>query len=107
MVQSGLSRQWWREAAVCWAFLHNRTQRYDNGKTPYESRFLTTFHDPLIPFGAMVQYYPANPVDQAALGQFGGKLKAGILIGYVLENGEVWKWRLKIIDQLGLENVRV
>ena len=42
-----------------------------DGKTPYERRFGEPIKGPVIPFGAMVEYYPISSRDQSRLHQFG------------------------------------
>ena len=87
LVQSGFSQMWSREALACFCYLYNITDRQLNGITPYQSRFETPFHGPIIPFGAEVQYKPSTPSDIARLQKFGSKTLSGIFMGYALHAG--------------------
>ena len=60
-------------------------------QTLYERRFAEPFKGPIIPFGAMVEYYPISSRDQSRLHQFDQKILPGIFIGYVLIVRGIWK----------------
>ena len=56
-----------------------------------------------IPFGAMVEYHPVSAKDQSRLHQFGKNVLPGIVLGYALFAGRIWKgdmWAADI-EELG------
>ena len=57
-----------------------------DGKTPYERRLGEPYKGPIIPFGAMFQYFPISANDQ--VNQFREKVLPGIFLGYALVAGE-------------------
>ena len=63
------------------------------------------FKGPLIPFGAMVEYHPVSAKEHSRLHQFGKKVLPGILLGYVLYEGRVWKGDIWIADIEELGNL--
>ena len=58
---------------------------------------------PVIPFGAMVEYHPVSAKDQSRLHQFGAKVLPGILLGYALYAGRIWKGDIMVADIEELE----
>ena len=54
----------------CDCYLRNVQDLLADGKTRYERRFGEPFKGPIIPFGAMVEYHPISPRDQARIHQF-------------------------------------
>ena len=52
------------------------------GKTPYERRFGEPVKGPVIPFGAVVEYYPISARDKSRLHPFEKKVLPEIFIGY-------------------------
>ena len=60
LLQSRLDNEWWAESMECNTYLRNVTDLLSDGKTPYERRFGQPFKGPVIPFGAMVEYYPVS-----------------------------------------------
>ena len=62
--------------------------RWEN---PNERRFGEPCKGPIIPFGAVVENHPISPKDQSRLHQFCKKLLLGILLGYELIAGGIWK----------------
>ena len=58
----------------CYRYLRNVQDLLADGKTPYERRFGEPFEWPIIPFGAIVEYYPISARDQSRLYQFGKKV---------------------------------
>ena len=59
----------------------------------FERRFVEPFESPMIPFGAMVEYYPISARDQSRLPQFGKKSFARNILGYASIAGRIWKRR--------------
>ena len=51
----------------------------------------------------MVECRPSSPKDQARIHQFGKKVLQGILLGYELIAGGIWKWDIRTVD---LEDLR-
>ena len=55
----------WNAVAIC-----DVPDLLADSRTPYERRFGETFEGPIIPFEAMVQYFPISVKDQSRLHQF-------------------------------------
>ena len=91
LLQSGLGNEWSADSMEGYCYLRNIQDLLSDGKTPYERRFGMPFNGPVIPFGAMVEYHPISAVDLSRLHQFGPKVLPGILLGYVLSAGRIWK----------------
>ena len=53
-----------------------------------------------IPFGAMVEHYPISARDQARLHQFGEKVLPGILLGFALIAGGIWKGDIFLVADM-------
>ena len=66
-----------------------------DGKTPW---FGVPLDGPVIPFGAMFEYHPISAEDLSRLHQFGPKVLPGILLGYFLHAGEIWKGDTLVAD---------
>ena len=60
LLQSGLDNEWWADSTECYCYLRNIQDLLSDGKTPYERRFGVPFNDPVVPFGAMVEYHPIS-----------------------------------------------
>ena len=88
LLQSGLDERWWSDSLECYCYLRNVQDLLADGKTPYERRFGEPFKGPTIPFGAMVEYHPSSPKDQARIHQFGKKVLPAIFLGCELIAGE-------------------
>ena len=58
-----------------------------------------------IPSGAMVEYHPSSPKDQARIHQVGKKILPGIFLGYELVAGGIWKGDVLIADLEDLEKL--
>ena len=65
LLQSGLDERWWSDSMECYCSLQNVQDFLTDVKTPYERRFGEPFKGPIILFGAMVEYHPSSPKDQA------------------------------------------
>ena len=74
-------------------------------RTLYESRFGEPFKGPIIPFGSLVEYHPISVKDLSRLHQFGKKVLPGILLGYVLYAGGIWKGDIMVADIEELEKM--
>ena len=91
LLQSGLGERWWSDSMECCCCLRNVRDFLAEGKTRYERRFGEPFKGPIIPSGAMVEYHPISPRDQARIHQFGKKVLPGIFLGYESVAKGVWK----------------
>ena len=60
---------WWADLMKCYCYLRNVQDLLAEVKTPCERRFGEPFKGPIIPFGAMVEYYPISTRDQSRLHQ--------------------------------------
>ena len=78
--------------------LRNVQDLLADGKTPHERRFDEPFHGPIIPFGAMVEYFPISAKDQSRLHQFGEQVLPGIFLGYALVAEGIWKEDTLVAD---------
>ena len=87
LLQSGVDGKWWADSMECYCYLRNVQDLLADGKTPYERRFGEPFKGAVIPFGAMVEYYPISSRDKSRLHQFGKKVLPGIFLGHELIAG--------------------
>ena len=87
----------------CYCYLRNVQDLVADGKTPYERRFGESFQGPVIPFGALVEYLPDSERDKARIHQFEKKVLPGIVPGYALIAGGIWKGDILIADTEELE----
>ena len=85
--QSGLDNKWWADSMECHCYLRNIQDLLSDGKTPHERRFGIPFNEPVMPFGAMVEYHPISAKDTSRLDQFGAKVLPGIFLGCALNAG--------------------
>ena len=60
---------------------------------------------PVIPFGAMVEYYPISSRDQSTLHQCGKKVLPRICFGYELITEGIWKGDTLVADIEALEKM--
>ena len=65
----------------CHCHLRNVQDFLADGKTPYERRIGEPFKGSILPFGAIVDYHPTSPKDQARIHHFGKKVLPGIFLG--------------------------
>ena len=86
-LQSGVDGKWWADFMECYCYLRNVQDLLADGKTRYERRFGEPFKGPVIPFGAMVEYYPISSTDKSRLHEFGKKVLPGIFLGHELIAG--------------------
>ena len=63
------------------------------------------FCGPAIPFGAMLEYHPISAKNQSRLHQFGAKVLPGIILGYALYAGRIWKGNIMVADIEDLEEM--
>ena len=68
----------------CYCYLRNVQDLLADGKTPYERRFGKSFKGPIIPFGALVEYFPNSERDKVGIHQFGKEVLPGVFLGYAL-----------------------
>ncbi len=54
----GYAPKWWNRAVRYFCVADNAAKRGPDGKTPWERRYFVPFPAKLIPFGALVDYYP-------------------------------------------------
>ena len=105
LLQSSLDEKWWADSMECCTYLRNIQDLLSDGKTPYERRFGEPFEGPIIPFGSLVEYYPISEKDQSRIHQFGKKVLLGLLLGYALYAGGIWKGDIMIADIEELETM--
>ena len=89
----------------CYTYLRNIQDLLSDGKTPYEKRFGEPFKGPIIPFGSLVEYYTISAKDQSRILQFGKKVLPGLLLGYALYTGGIWKGDIMVADIEELETM--
>ena len=89
----------------CYCYLRNIQDLLSDGKTPHERRFGMPFDEPVIPFGAMVEYHLVSSKDLSRLHQIGPKVLPGIFLGYVLSAGGIWKGDIMVADIEELEQM--
>ena len=89
----------------CFTYLLNVTDLQSDGKTSYERRFGQPFERPIIPFGSLVEYHPITAKDQSRIHQFGKKGLPGLLLGYALYAGRIWKGDVLIAGLEELETM--
>ena len=70
---SGLDEKWWVDSLQCCCYLRNVQDLLADGKTPYGRRFGEPLKGPMIPSGALVEYHPISPEDQARIHLLGKK----------------------------------
>ena len=105
LLQSGLNESWWADSMECYTYLRNATDLSFDGKTPYERRFGQPFEGPIISFGSLVDYHPFTAKDQSRIHQFGKKVLPGLLLGYALYVGRIWKGDVLVADLEELETM--
>ena len=87
LLHSGLDEKWWAASMKCYCYLRDEQDLLEDGKTPFERRFGEPFCGPIIPLGAMVEYFPNSSEDQSSIHQFAKKVLPRIFFGYVLITG--------------------
>ena len=105
LLQSGLDEKWWADSMECYCYLRDIHDLLSDGKTPYERQSGMPFNGPVITFGAMVEYHPISAKDLSRLHQFGTKVLPGIVLGYVLYAGGIWKGVIVVADIEELEEM--
>ena len=95
---SGLDEKWWSDSMECYCYLRNVQDLVAGGKTPCERRFGEPLKGPIIRFGALIEYHPISPKDQARIHQFGKRVLPGIFLSYDLVAGGIWKGDIMIAD---------
>ena len=67
--------------------------------------FRQPFTGRIIPFGSLVENHPIIAKDQSRVHQFGKKISTGLLLGYALYAGGIWKGHILIADLEELETM--
>ena len=91
LLQSGLNESWWADSMDCYTNLRNVTDLLSDGKTPCGRCFWQPFKGPIIPFGSLVEYHPITAKGQSRIHQFGKNVLPGLLLGYAVYAGRIWK----------------
>ena len=79
----------------CYCYLRTVHDLLSDGKTPYGRRFGVP----------SVEYHPISAMDISRLHQFGPQVLPGILLGYVLYAGGIWKGDIMVADIKELEEM--
>ena len=103
LLQSGLNESWWADSMECDTYLRNVTDLLSAGKTSYERRFGQPFGGLVIPLGSLVEYHPITAKDQSRIHRFEKKVLLGLVLGYALYAGGIWKGDVLIADLEELE----
>ena len=82
----------------CHCYLRNIQDLLSVGPAPYERRFGELFKGPIIPFDSLVDFHLISAEDQSRRHQFGAKVLPGVLLGYVLYAGRIWKGDMMVPD---------
>ena len=96
--QSGLDERWWSDSMKCYCCPRHLQDTLADGKTPCERRFGETSKGPIILFGAMVEYHPTSPLDQAKNSSKWQESITRNLSGYELIAERIWKGDVLIAD---------
>ena len=96
LIQSGLSPQWWAEAARAFVNYRNVTDLF-NGQTPYFRRHGENYTGPLIPFGAAICYLPNGP-NKDYQHTFASKMRFGLFMGVEFDSNCKYKGNSLVID---------
>ena len=105
LMQSGLDEKWCADSMECHCYLRHIQDVLSDGKTPFESRFGMPIDGPVIPFWAMVEYYPISAKDMSRLHQFGPQVLPGVFFHYVLHAVRIWKGDIMVADIEELEKM--
>ena len=98
LLQSGLDERWWSGSMECYCFLRNVQDLLADGKTSYERRSGESVRWPIMSSGALIEYHPISPREQAMIHQFGKNVLPGIFLGYELIAWWIWKGDVLIAD---------
>ena len=106
LLQSGSEERWWSDSVECSCYLRNVRDLLADWKTPHERRFGKPFRGPTILSGAMVEYQPISPRDQARFHQFAKNVSPGVFLGFELVavrlwNGDILKASLQDLQKVG------
>ena len=105
LLQAGFDDKWWADFMESYCYLRNVQDLFADGKTPNDRRFGEPFKGPIILFGAMVEYHPTSPRDQARVRQFGWKVLPGTFLGYAPVAGGIWQVDIRVADIVELERL--
>ena len=81
----------------CCCYLRKAPDHFADGKTPYERRFGEPCERPIIPFGAMVEYFPISAKEKSRLHQFGEKVSPRMFTGYASVAERIWKGDMLVV----------
>ena len=71
---------------------------YLMGTRPMKDVLGNPFKGPIIPFGSLVKCYPSSAKDQSSFHQFGKTVLPGLVLGYALYAGGIWKGDILVAD---------
>ena len=91
LLQSGLNEKWWADSMECCCYLRNVQDQLSGGRTPMKGGSKCPLPDQLSRLEQWSNITPISAKDLSQLQQFGPKVSPGILIGYVLSVGGIWK----------------
>ena len=90
----------------CYTYLRNVTDLLSDGKRPCERRFGQPFKGPIIPLVHWLSItLSLRKTDQSRIHQFGKKVLPGLLLGYALYAGGIWKGDILVADIEELETM--
>ena len=69
------------------------------GRRPMKDVLGNQFQGSIIPFGSLVEYHPITAKDQSRIHQFGKKVLPGLILGYALYAGGIWKGDVLIAEK--------
>ena len=68
-------------------------------RRPMKYVLVQPFKGPIIiPFGSLVESHPISAKEQSRIHQFGKKVLPGMLLGYALYAGRIWKGDIVVAD---------
>ena len=105
LLQSSLDEELCADSTESYTHLRNVTDLLSEGKTPYVRRFGQLFKGPIIPFGSLVECYPIFSKHKSRIHQYGKKVLPGLLLGYALYAGGIWKDYVLVADLEELETM--
>ena len=106
LLQSGLDERWWSDSMECYCRkLRNVQVILAVGKTLYETRCGEPFQGPTKTVWSTCGISSDFTRDQASIHQFGKKVLPGILLGFELVAGGIWKGYILIADLEEMEKL--
>ena len=104
LLQSGLNESWWADSRNVTPICETSQIYYLMGRRPMKHVLGNHLKD-IIPFGSLVEYHPITAKDQSRIHQFGKKVLPGLLLGYALYAGGIWKGDVLIANLEELETI--